>query len=113
VFSYLFEVRGAAEFAVVHTTVRDIETGSEQTMETIAQMLEARGVVKGIQEGRQQGLQEGLQKGRREMLLEMLQLRFGALPEAVRQRVTAADDAELGRWSRQLLQAQRLEDVFA
>jgi predicted transposase YdaD len=77
-------------------------------METIAQMLERRGRDQGIEEGRQEGRREG----RRELLVEMLELRFGALPEADRQRVTAADDAELGRWTRQLLQAQRLEDVF-
>ena len=94
VFSYLFEVRGAAEFAAVHATVRDID--SEETMQTIAQMLESRGI----------------EKGRRQMLLDMLQHRFGELPEAVRRRVTDGGDAELGRWSLQLLSAQRLEDVF-
>lgn len=85
----------------------------ERAMETVAQMLEARGFEKGRREGRQAGLQVGRQEGRRELLLELLEFRFGELPEAVSLRVSAADDADLGRWSRQLLQAQRLEDVFA
>lgn len=101
VFRYLFEVRGADEFITVQASVREGDSGSDQTMQTIAQMLESRGMARGRQEGR------------RELFINMLRHRFGELPEAVGQRIESAEDDELGRWSIQLLQAQRLEDVFA
>lgn len=63
--------------------------------------------------GRQEGLQEGLQKGEAAMLLRLLEGRFGALPDAVRQRVQAADLAMLQTWGMRILDAESLDGVFA
>jgi predicted transposase/invertase (TIGR01784 family) len=107
VFRYLFEVRGAAEFDAAGATIHEIDTGteSEETMQTIAQMLESRGMERGRQEGRQEG--------RREFFLGLLERDFGELPAHARERVMASDDAELARWSGRLREATSLDDIFA
>ncbi len=109
VIRYLFEVRGAAEFASVDTTASEIDPGNEDAMETIAQMLESRG----LQRGLQQGLQEGRQEGQRELLLRLLRRRFGELPAEAQARVAAAEGPQLERWADQLLLARDLDDVFS
>jgi hypothetical protein len=81
-------------------------------MQTIAQMLESRG----MERGRQEGLQEGLLRGRREFFLGLVERRFGELATHVQERVMASDDAELARWSARLLEldkADSLDDIFA
>ncbi len=121
VFRYLFEVRGAAEFDAAAATAHEIQAGTEneEAMQTIAQMLESRGMERGIQqgrqEGRQEGLLEGLLRGRREFCLGLMECRFGELPTHVRERVMASDDAELARWSARLFKpddANSLDDIF-
>jgi len=112
IFRYLFEVRGAAEFGAIDTTVREIEGVRREVMQTIAEMLESRGLERGLERGRQEGRQEGLQELRK-VLLCLLEQRFGELPGAVRQRVDAAGAAELNRWSRRILSAGDLDEVFA
>jgi hypothetical protein len=74
-----------------------------------------------LEEGEQKGRQEGEQKGRLEgrlegeaaLLLRLLERRFGALPDWVRDRIAAADTASLEEWSLRLLDAGSLEDVLA
>ncbi|MYN44220.1 transposase [Pseudoduganella sp. FT93W] len=59
------------------------------------------------------GLEQGLQQGQAAQLLDILELRFGTLPEAVRNRVATAESAQLRRWARNFVFAERLEQVFA
>lgn len=78
------------------------------------------GLATGRLEGRRQGLatgrREGRDIGRREgaatLLLQLLRARFGRVPAEVRQRLAEASTVQLKQWSRQLLNAQQLEDVF-
>jgi hypothetical protein len=80
------------------------EEGKEEIMTAADQLIER---------GRERGHAQGREQGQREMLLEMLRGRFGALPEAVVTRVTAAGTADLKAWSMRLLTAPGLDDVFA
>ena len=52
-------------------------------------------------------------EGRRETLLEMLEERFGVPSEETRVRVEGATLAQLKAWTRQILSASALEEVFA
>ena len=64
-----------------------------------------------MEEGRQKGLQQGLQQGQSELLLEMLEARFGVLPARV---ITAVKALPLGRLkvlALQVLTAQSLADL--
>ena len=61
----------------------------------------------------QQGLQKGVLQGEALALQRMLTRRFGPLPGWVQQRLQHATPDELETWLDRVLDAQRLEDVFA
>jgi hypothetical protein len=71
------------------------------------------GLLKGLQEGRQEGLQEGRREGEVMFLLRLLERRFGALPDLVRDHVVAADVPLLEEWGMRILEAKTLDEVFA
>jgi hypothetical protein len=62
-------------------------------------------------------MERGRTQGRREMLLDLLldllRQRFGVLPDAAVARVTAAGTTELQAWSKRVLTAPALDDIFA
>ena len=80
------------------------EEGKEEIMTAADQLMER---------GREQGIKQGLELGRREMLLDLLRERFGVLSGAVVARVAAAGLVELQAWSKRVLTAPALDDVFA
>jgi hypothetical protein len=59
------------------------------------------------------GLRQGRMEGQVEMLLSQIQKRFGRVPPAVSQRIAALKSAQLKRVGLRLLDAQRIEDLFA
>ena len=73
-------------------------------------------IEKGWQKGRQEGIllgeQAGKLSGRQETLAEQLAERFGPLDEAVTQRLASASLDELKHWSRRILSAKTLDEVF-
>lgn len=60
----------------------------------------------------QNWLREGIQKGEAGLLLRQLERRFGALPDALADRVRAAESADLEEWSLRILDAKSLDDVL-
>jgi hypothetical protein len=66
-----------------------------------------------IRQGRAEGRAEGRVEGQVEMLLGMAEKRFGRIPAAVAQRIAALKPAQLKRVGLRLLDAQRIEDLFA
>jgi predicted transposase YdaD len=66
-----------------------------------------------IRQGRAEGRAEGRVEGQVEMLLGMAKKRFGRIPAAVAQRIAALKPAQLKRVGLRLLDAQRIEDLFA
>ena len=79
--------------------------------DTIMSTLE-RTYQKGRLEGHQQGHREGQARGKAESLLRLLQRRFGPLPADLTQRVTAADNDELDRWTDRVLDVHTLAELF-
>ncbi|TEA79923.1 Rpn family recombination-promoting nuclease/putative transposase [Allopusillimonas ginsengisoli] len=55
----------------------------------------------------------GLQKGMRQTLLSQLARKFGHLPQPFKARLEHADVQQLHAWSLNLLDAKRIEDIFA
>ena len=55
---------------------------------------------------------QGMQQGAAEMLSAQLTRKFGSLPDWASARMSQADESTLNRWAVQLLDAQRIEDVF-
>ena len=53
-----------------------------------------------------------MQRGEARVLTTLLRLRFGELPDAIQQRIEAADADTLLRWSERVLTAQTPDDVL-
>jgi predicted transposase/invertase (TIGR01784 family) len=79
----------------------------EHIMSTLEQ-LEARGEARGLAKGKA----EGLAKGKAEIVLKLLTLRFGVLPEAVERRVHGATLEELDTFAERVLNTTALDDVI-
>jgi hypothetical protein len=69
-------------------------------------------IERGHAQGIEQGIEQGMRRGEARMLTSLLQLRFGELPEAARQRIETADPDTLLRWSERVLTAESLDDVL-
>ncbi|MGB3287885.1 MAG: hypothetical protein WBA83_01280 [Burkholderiaceae bacterium] len=71
----------------------------------------------GIKIGEHKGKEIGKEIGRMEgiagLLATLITRKFGQLPDWGRIRLNEADEATLNRWAVQVLDAQRIEDVFA
>ena len=66
----------------------------------------------GLEQGLQQGMQQGMQKGEALALERQLTLKFGELPEAVRQRIAEADADTLIVWLERVLTASSIDEVL-
>jgi hypothetical protein len=58
-------------------------------------------------------IRQGRAEGRLEILLEMIEERFGSVSPRARKRLSALDPSELTAVGRRLIKAQRIEDLFA
>ena len=65
-----------------------------------------------LDEGYKRGRAEGEAKGRAELLMRLLERRFGPLPQAVKDRIAAARPDTLELWGDRVLDAASLDDVF-
>lgn len=84
-----------------------------EIMSSFAERFIQQGREQGREQGRAEGLEQGAQRGESAMLTRLLQLKFGSLPEAVREKIEGADAQTLLGWSERVLIANCLEDVFA
>jgi hypothetical protein len=60
-----------------------------------------------------EGRKEGTKNGYRELLLDLLQQRFGDVPADMGAKLDEADANTLRAWGRRVLTAASLADVFA
>ena len=72
-----------------------------------------KGLEQGLQRGIEQGIEQGVQRGQIDLLRNLLEHRFGRLPDAHRQHLAQGNTADFERWSRALLDARTLAEVFA
>ena len=88
-----------------------------QYVTNIERMAIERGLQQGIQQGIEQGIEKGMEKGLLQgeaaLLRRLLRRRFSDLPAWLEERIQAASREEIEAWSERILDAQRLEDVFA
>ncbi|NCC29090.1 MAG: DUF4351 domain-containing protein [Gammaproteobacteria bacterium] len=69
-------------------------------------------IEQGIEQGIEKGIEQGVQRGEARMLLSLLRLRFGELPDAMQQRIESADADTLLRWSERVLTARTLAEIL-
>ncbi|MDD9993548.1 MAG: Rpn family recombination-promoting nuclease/putative transposase [Rhodospirillales bacterium] len=70
-------------------------------------------IEQGRAEGIEKGLAQGITTGQAGLLLRLLELRFGELPETVGDRVRGASASELEAWAGAVLVAESLDEVLA
>ncbi|MDE0174357.1 MAG: DUF4351 domain-containing protein, partial [Defluviicoccus sp.] len=85
----------------------------EALMGTVAEAWIEQGRAEGIEKGRSEGRAEGRVEGQAGIVLRLLELRFGVLPDAVSDRVRGASAAELEAWAEAVLAAASLDEVLA
>jgi len=94
---------------------RFIEQGRQEArreMKGFTERFIEQGRRQGMQQGMQQGRLEGKQEGQATILLRQLQLKFGAVPEAVCHKIEHADPQTLLAWSERVLTAADIEQVI-
>lgn len=66
-----------------------------------------------LRRGKQEGKVEGRLEGAAELLAALIVRKFGEVPEWAQTCMAQADEATLNRWAMRILDATRIEDVFA
>ncbi len=72
----------------------------------------AEGRREGRREGREEGRKEGRKEGEAEVLLRLLERKFGPVGDEYREKIEQADDEQLLQWAERVLSADRIEDVI-
>ena len=101
---YVAQVTGDLHLTRFRGKLAEYSPEAEQAAMTIIEEM--------LQQGRQEGRQEGLHEGKQEMLLSLLQEKFGELSDEAVRRVKGASDEEVNRLSKRLLTADSLAAVF-
>ena len=74
----------------------------------------AQRVITWTEEWKEQGVIEGLAKGQARSILMLLETRGVAVPEAMREKITACRDADqLDLWFRRAITAASIEELFS
>ena len=86
----------------------------EQTApgDPIMQTFIDRYIAQGIEQGLERGLEQGKRQGEAEVLLRLLERKFGPTSAKLRQRIQEADAETLLNWSERILTADTPEAVF-
>jgi flagellar biosynthesis/type III secretory pathway protein FliH len=95
------------------TTLEEYQSMLAERMDEWNRQMLQRGVEQGVQQGMQQGMQQGIRTGESRALLRLLEKRFGAVEQAVRDRIEAADSEVLLDWIERASTAAALDDVFS
>lgn len=118
IFHYIYVVQGHATLDALIEAIPSPRIREEAM--TIAEQLRQEGLKQGLQQGREQGREQGLQqgevkgrmKGRREVLIRLMEIKFGELDAEMRRRMERADSAELDCMAERLLTAETLTEVL-
>ncbi len=92
---------------IISAAERISEEVTEQVM-TIADQLRQ----EGRQEGMQQGMQQGMRQGELNLVMHLLNKKFGALSPAQRARLSALSAGELLALSERVLEVQQFNELF-
>jgi flagellar biosynthesis/type III secretory pathway protein FliH len=65
-----------------------------------------------IERGIEKGIEQGVKQGQARMLMSLLRLRFGELPDTMQQRIESADADTLLHSSERVLTARTLAEVL-
>ncbi len=94
---------------ILHAALDSAAPETEQVLMTLAEQWKAEGEAKGKAEGEAKGKAEGA----RRVLLRQLELKFGEVPRAERERIEQADEDQLLLWSERILTAESLSALLS
>lgn len=94
--------------ALIETVKEGLSTSTGEKIMTPAEQL----IERGKQYGMQQGIQQGKVEGRQALLMELLNCRFPSAQASYENRVKNAQDDDLLLWSKKILSAKSVEEVF-
>ncbi len=106
---YMLAEPNEVEAQVLREMLTEIVPGQEDRIMSIAA---EQWKAEGMTLGKAEGLREGLREGQAKTLLRLLGRRFGSVPEAIQQRVSAASIEALDQWLDRVLDAPTLDAVF-
>jgi len=109
VLRYIVDVSDTPEQEILTVLERGMLPNAREALMTIAERLRT----EGREQGRKEGRKEGREENQRDMLLKLLERRFGALPEPVMERIRGAGIKQLDRWFDRGITARSLRAVFA
>ncbi len=66
----------------------------------------------GREEGIEKGIEQGFDKGEVALFLKILELKYGPLPDWVKEKTANANAKTIEIWAAKMLQAQHLSDIF-
>ncbi len=69
-------------------------------------------VEEGLEKGREEALKKGVLTGQRELLLELLEAKFGEVPRSVASVVRKGGSEEVKEWVRPVLEAHEIQEIF-
>lgn len=110
---YILETGEISHLDDFITKVRDTlpkSTGEE--FMTGAEILVQRGVDQGIQIGVNQGIQIGSKLGQANMLIDLLEIKFGKLTPSYLEMVKNADLEQLSTWFKKIIHAESITLIF-
>ena len=79
---------------------------------TAERLMEKRGIKIGEELGEERAEKRGIKIGISRFFVSLLTNRFGEISLQLQQRIQEADEEQLQKWSKQLLDAQTLQDIF-
>ena len=82
-------------------------------MITKAEVLMNRGRAEGRAEGIEEGRAEGIEEGRAQILIKMLQLKFGQVPAERLESIHAGTDTQIEQFIQRIFTATSLDEIFA
>ena len=98
---YVLAEPNVVKAQILREVLAEIMPGQEERIMSIA-----------AEEWKAEGMAAGLHRGQARTLLRQLERRFGPLPDAVRERLFAADTETLDQWADRVLDAPNLDAVF-
>ncbi len=66
----------------------------------------------GIAKGVEKGVEKGFEKGETTLLIKMLELKYGPLPQWAQDKIAGAKTDAIEQWAANLLKAKTLEEIF-
>jgi predicted transposase/invertase (TIGR01784 family) len=91
---------------------RWLPSREDEIMASFGQEYFESGKATGLAEGKATGLAKGLAEGKASSLLQLLEIRFGPVSAALRDRVNGADVASVEAWLRRFVTAPDLPSIF-